>query len=384
MSKIKLMQGNEACVEGALASGVSFFAGYPITPSTEIAEEMAKRLPKAGGIFIQMEDEIASMGAVIGAAMSGKKSLTASSGPGISLKQEFIGYACIAEIPIVIVDVQRIGPSTGIATSPSQGDVMQSRWGTHGDHSIIVLSPWSVKDTFDTAIMAVNYAQKYRTPVILLLDEVVAHMREKILVPDAEDIEIYEPKEDKDAEIKNEKYKPYSYDAHNLKPIFKVGEGNKVHVTGLIHDENGFPASDAVTTEKEIKFLQDKLNNAKSDICKYDEFFLHDAEYIVVAYGVTARIAYAAVKKVRSKGIKAGMIRLVTIWPFADECIKKAAKKAKKILVPEMNCGQLVLEVERVAGKDCEVISMTKCNTKVFLVEEICNKIMKLESEVVK
>lgn len=384
MSEAKLMQGNEACVEGALAAGVRFFAGYPITPSTEIAEEMARRLPQLGGVFIQMEDEIASIGAGIGAAMAGKKSLTASSGPGISLKQEFIGYACIAEIPIVIVDVQRMGPSIGIATSPSQGDVMQSRWGTHGDHSLIVLSSWSVRDTFDITVMGVNYAQKYRTPVILLLDEVIAHMREKIVLPDAGEIKVYEPKEDKDTEVKNEKYKPYSYDSDNLKSIFQVGNGDKVHVTGLIHDENGFPSSDSNTAEKEIMYLQDKINKAKNDIIHYHEYFLEDAKYVVVAYGVTARVVYDAVKKVRNKGIKAGMIRLVTIWPFADECIKEAAKKAKKILVPEMNCGQLVSEVERVAGKYCEVVSITKCNTKVFLVEEICDAIINFDSEVIR
>lgn len=382
MRSARLMQGNEACAEGALAAGINFFGGYPITPSTEIAEIMAERLPSVGGTFIQMEDEIAGIGVVLGAALAGKKGLTASAGPGISLKQELIGYACASEIPIVIADVQRMGPSTGQPTSPSQGDVMQARWGTHGDHPMIALSPWTVIETFNVTVLAVNYAQRFRTPVIILLDEVVGHMREKVILPEAKDIEIYPhcvpmcPK--------GKDYKPYNTMEDCVPNIADVGMGYKIHVTGLIHDEEGFPDSSEQMTKYTIERLHKKISRVQDEITHYDEFYMEDAEYAVVAYGGTARTAYEAVKIAREKGIKVGMIRLMTIWPFASKVIKRLADKVEKILVPEMNYGQLVLEVERVASGAAEVISLPKYNTKIFTPQEILLAIQKLRTEVVK
>lgn len=363
MTKARLMQGNEACAEGALAAGVRFFGGYPITPSTEIAEQMALQLPKLGGTFIQMEDEIASVAAVIGASLAGKKALTATSGPGFSLKQELIGYAACAEIPIVIANVQRVGPSTGQPTSPSQGDVMQARWGTHGDHPMIALSPWTVAEAFDVAVKAVNYSERFRTPVIILLDEIVGHMREKVELP--ETVDIYERRQPKAGAL------PYEPMEDLVPSPANFGEGSHMHVTGLIHDETGFPSGSAKVTEDATRRLHEKIAIAQDEITHYDEFFMDDAEYAVLAYGGTARTAYAAVEAARAKGIKVGMVRLMTIWPFADKVVRKVADKVKGILVPELNYGQLVHEVERAAGGAAFVQSLPKYNTEIFVPAEI-------------
>lgn len=363
MTKARLMQGNEACAEGALAAGVRFFGGYPITPSTEIAEQMALQLPKFGGTFIQMEDEIASIAAVIGASLGGKKALTATSGPGFSLKQELIGYAACAEIPIVIANVQRVGPSTGQPTSPSQGDVMQARWGTHGDHPMIALSPWTVAEAFDVAVKAVNYSERFRTPVIILLDEIVGHMREKVELP--ETVDIYERRKPKAGAL------PYEPMEDLVPSPANFGEGSHMHVTGLIHDETGFPSGSAKVTEEATRRLHEKIAIAQDEITHYDEFFMEDAEYAVLAYGGTARTAYAAVEAARAKGIKVGMIRLMTIWPFADKIVAKVADKVKGILVPELNYGQLVHEVERAAGGHATVKLLAKYNTEIFVPAEI-------------
>ena len=373
MSKARLMQGNEACTEGALAAGVRFFGGYPITPSTEIAETMAKKLPQYGGTFIQMEDEIASMGVVLGASLAGKKALTASSGPGISLKQELIGYAAAAEIPVVIVNVQRVGPSTGQPTAPSQGDVMQARWGTHGDHPMIALSPWSVKEAFDTAVMAVNYSERFRTPVILLMDEIVGHLREKVELPDAAELDIYPRRQPYSTRAAG--YQPYA-PAEDLVPnVADFGTGNRIHVTGLIHDETGFPVGNPKITREAIDRLHQKIAIAADEITHVEEYCMDDAEYAVVAFGGTARTAYEAVLQARAKGIKVGMVRLITIWPFADKAIKALAAKVKGILVTELNYGQLVGEVERAVAGKCDVKLCAKYDMTIFEPEEILSDI---------
>ena len=369
MSKARLMQGNEACVEGALAAGVRFFGGYPITPSTEIAEGMAQKLPAVGGKFVQMEDEIASMGVVLGASLAGQKALTASSGPGISLKQELIGYAAAAEIPVVIVNVQRVGPSTGQPTAPSQGDVMQARWGTHGDHPMIALSPWSVREAFDTAVMAVNYAERFRTPVILLMDEIVGHLREKVELPEASDINIYPRR--KPSCTRAEGYEPFTPDKDLVPNTANFGEGYHIHVTGLIHDETGFPVGSPQITREVTKRLHEKIDIARDEITHVEEYFMDDAEYAVIAFGGTARTAYEAVESARKKGIKIGLVRLVTIWPFADKAIKKVAEKVKGILVTELNYGQLVGEVERVVAGQCPVQLCAKYDMTIFEPAEI-------------
>ncbi|WP_407399222.1 2-oxoacid:acceptor oxidoreductase subunit alpha [Anaerovibrio sp.] len=369
MSKARLMQGNEACVEGALAAGVRFFGGYPITPSTEVAEGMAKLLPTVGGKFVQMEDEIASMGVVLGASLAGKKAVTASSGPGISLKQELIGYAAAAEIPVVIVNVQRVGPSTGQPTAPSQGDVMQARWGTHGDHPMIALSPWSVREAFDTAVMAVNYSERFRTPVILLMDEIVGHLREKVELPEAAAIEIYPRR--KPTCSRAEGYEPFTPDKDLVPNTANFGEGYHIHVTGLIHDDTGFPIGSPKITREVTKRLHEKIDIARDEITHVEEYFMDDAEYAVVAFGGTARTAYEAVANARKKGIKVGMVRLITIWPFADKAIKKIAEKVKGILVAELNYGQLVGEVERVVAGKCPVELCAKYDMTIFEPAEI-------------
>ncbi len=349
MAKARLIQGNQACAEGALAAGVTFFAGYPITPSTEVMEILAEELPKRGGKFLQMEDEIASMGAVCGASLTGVKAITATSGPGFSLKQELIGYAAMAELPVVIVNVQRSGPSTGLPTSPAQGDVMQSRWGTHGDHGILVLSPASVKESYEVMIKAVNFAEKFRTPVIFLLDEVIGHMRERVELPEEGSCEIIDRKVPTGAPADYLAYKP---EADGVPPMAPFGSGYRYHVTGLMHGYNGLPNSTAAMTTEVIDRMHTKLEQAKEEITLYEEYEMADAEHVVIAYGGTARSAIAAVKAARAKGIKAGLLKLITIWPFPGDVVQKAAAKAKTVIVPEMNYGQLIGEVERYVGRD--------------------------------
>ena len=369
MTAARLMQGNEACAEGAIAAGVRFFGGYPITPSTEIAEGMAQLLPKCGGKFIQMEDEIASMGVVLGASLAGRKVLTASSGPGISLKQELIGYAACAEVPAVIVNVHRVGPSTGQPTAPSQVDVMQARWGTHGDHPMIALSPWTVREAFDAAVMAVNYAERFRTPVILLMDEIVGHLREKVVLPEAGEIEIYPRR--KPGKTRAEGYQPYTPDEDLVPNVADFGQGYHIHVTGLIHDETGFPIGSPKITAEAIDRMHQKIERVRDEITHTEEFFMEDAEYAVIAFGGTARTAYEAVKNARARGQKVGMLRLMTVWPFADKAVKAVAAKVRGILVAELNYGQIVHEVERAVAGACPVELCAKYNMEIFEPEEI-------------
>ena len=350
MSKVLLLQGNQAVVERAIAAGVKFFAGYPITPSTEVAESLAEKLPKNGGKFIQMEDEIASMGAVIGASLTGKKVMTATSGPGFSLKQELIGYACAAEIPIVIVNVQRVGPSTGQPTSPSQGDVMQARWGTHGDHWLIALTPASVPECFELTLRAYALSEKYRVPVILLMDEVIGHMREKIELPD--DYSDFPQAERKQPDCAPEDFKAYATDESLVPAMPAFGSGYRWHVTGLVHDETGFPKGTPAATLAAANRQRAKLENNLDDIVQVENYRMEDADFAVVAFGGAARTAYETVDMARAEGLKVGLVRPVTIWPFAEAQMKELAGRVKGILVHELNCGQYVHEVERaVNGK---------------------------------
>ena len=350
MSKVLLLQGNQAVVEGAIAAGVKFFAGYPITPSTEVAESLAEKLPKNGGKFIQMEDEIASMGAVIGASLTGKKVMTATSGPGFSLKQELIGYACAAEIPLVIVNVQRVGPSTGQPTSPSQGDVMQARWGTHGDHWLIALTPASVPECFELTLRAYALSEKYSVPVILLMDEVIGHMREKIELPD--DYSDFPQAERKQPDCAPEDFKAYATDESLVPAMPAFGSGYRWHVTGLVHDETGFPKGTPAATLAAANRQRAKLENNLDDIVQVENYRMEDADFAVVAFGGAARTAYETVDMARAEGLKVGLVRPVTIWPFAEAQMKELAGRVKGILVHELNCGQYVHEVERaVNGK---------------------------------
>jgi 2-oxoglutarate ferredoxin oxidoreductase subunit alpha len=344
----RLMQGDEACAEGAIAAGCRFFGGYPITPATEIAEIMAWRLPRVGGKFIQMEDEIGSIAAVIGASVGGAKAMTATSGPGFSLMQENIGYAAMAEIPCVIVDVQRLGPSTGRPTAPSQGDVMQARWGTHGDHPIIALSPSSVRETFELTVQAFNLAERYRTPVILLMDEMIGHMRERVVLPDPETIERVERG---DTTVPPEWYKPYENFPVDVPPLMPFGEGYRYHITGLHHDERGYSTDRLDEVQPWLERIFRKIDRSLSDILLYDEDGIEDAETLVIAYGATARSARYAVELARARGGKVGFLKLKTIWPFAEEIVEHAAERLHRVVVPEMNLGQLALEVERVVGR---------------------------------
>lgn len=366
---VRLMQGNEACVEGAIAAGMMFYAGYPITPSTEIAELSAAKLPRIGGKFIQMEDEIASISAIIGASLTGKKSMTATSGPGFSLKQEGIGYAIISEVPCVIVNVQRGGPSTGLPTSPAQGDIMQARWGTHGEHSIIALYPSTVREIYDKTIRAFNLAEKYRTPVILLMDEVIGHMREKIEIPKENQIEIYNRKKP----ASNPKdYVPYKVKEDDMVPeMANFGEGYRFHVTGLIHSETGFPTNNNKIAAELITRLVNKIENNADDIVEYEEYKLEDADEIIITYGATARSAKSAIDLLRKEGRKIGMFRPITIWPVAQNKIEYLAKNVRRVSVIEMNMGQYFLEIDRIAGKHTKVDKYGRVDGELITPEEI-------------
>ena len=345
---VRFMQGNEACAEGALAAGCNFFAGYPITPSTTIAEFLSRRLPERGGKFIQMEDELASMAAVIGASMGGAKAMTATSGPGFSLMQENIGYAAMAEIPCVIVDVQRLGPSTGQPTSPSQGDVMQARWGTHGDHPIIVLSASSVCEAFTITVQAFNFSEMYRTPVIVLLDEVVGDVREKVELPDPDQVEVWNRVR---SSVPPEWYFPYEDSAAAVPPMANFGEGYRYNVTGLLHDRAGFPTQRLDEINPWLERVFNKIALNEDTICLYKEEWTHGARDVILAYGATARSARHAVKMARAKRHNVGLLTLQTLWPFSAALVTRIARNVRRVIVPEMNRGQLVLEVERVVGQ---------------------------------
>jgi 2-oxoglutarate ferredoxin oxidoreductase subunit alpha len=341
------MSGDLACAEGALAAGCRFFGGYPITPATEIAERMARRLPEVGGVYIQMEDEIASIAAIIGASYAGKKAMTSTSGPGFSLMQENIGLAVMTEAPIVIVNIMRGGPSTGQPTMPGQQDVMQARWGSHGDYEIIALAPSSVQEMFDLTVDCFNLAETYRVPVILLADETIGHMWERVTISPKEEIIIVDREKPK---VPRGEYQPFKPDENLVPPMACFGEGYHFHATGLTHDEKGEPQTVSIREQTRlVKRLCDKIRKNADKIIRVEEVMLQDAEVAVIAYGIASRAALSAVRKARDEGIKAGLLRLITIWPFPEKQVSRIAKQVKAIVVPEMNCGQLVREVERAA-----------------------------------
>ena len=375
MAGVKFWQGNTAMAHGALAAGCNFFGGYPITPSTEIAEVMAEELPKIGGHFMQMEDEIGGIAAAIGASIAGAKALTATSGPGFSLKQENLGLAYIAEIPVVVVDVMRGGPSTGTPTKIAQADVMQARWGTHGDHASICYSPSSVQECYDLAIKAFNMAERFRQPVLILGDEVVGHMREKVLTKDQDEIKIINRAK---PSCEPDKFTPYKPNEETGVPeMAAFGDGYSWHVTGLTTNEWGFPTNNNNEIEKKITRIVDKVARARDEVVEYEAENLDDADIIVVAYGSVGRSALRAVRDARREGIRVGFFRPITLWPFPDkELLNFAVKaKAKRILVPELNAGQMVLEVERLIKGYCEVEALSLVNGELFKPAEILNKI---------
>ena len=373
-----LMQGNEACVEGAIAAGMRFFAGYPITPSTEIAEGCARRLPQVGGHFIQMEDEIASIAAVIGASAAGTKSMTATSGPGFSLKQENIGYACLTEIPCVIIDVQRCGPSTGLATAPSQGDYQQARWGTHGDHPMIALSPASVSETYNLIIRCFNLSEKYRTPVIFLMDEIIGHMREGVVLPDPATIHMDERRvAGNDGAYKYAYRVPEQYWTPGLKPF---GEGERYNMTGLFHDYSGFPTNSNDVAQELMTRILGKIEKNRDDIIQVEEFMLDDAEYAVVCFGGTTRSVVTAIEEAREQGIKVGMWRPITVWPFPDRELAAIAGRFKNIIMVEHNDGQMLREVQRAVCGACPIDFIGRFNGTVISPQEILDKIVEVSN----
>jgi 2-oxoglutarate/2-oxoacid ferredoxin oxidoreductase subunit alpha len=351
--KVALMQGNEACAHGAVYAGAKFFGGYPITPSTEVAEVLSIELPKVGGKFIQMEDEIAAMASVIGASLTGAKSITATSGPGVSLKQELIGYACIAEVPCVIINVMRGGPSTGMPTGPGQSDVQQAKWGTHGDHATIALVPASVQEIFSETVRAFNLAEKYRMPVQVLYDEIVGHMRERIEFPEPGELEVIDRTQ---PTVTPDKYKPYDTSFGDVPPLAAFGTEYRFHVTGLNKAQDGFPTTKAEYVDDEQRRQIRKVDAAQADIESNEEYLLGDAEVVLFAYGSTSRSARYAVNELRKEGIKAGLFRPITLWPFPEKRVAALGKQAKAIIVAEMNLGQMNLEVERVVKGSCPVI----------------------------
>jgi 2-oxoglutarate ferredoxin oxidoreductase subunit alpha len=342
------MNGDTACAEGAISAGCRFFAGYPITPATEIAERMADRLPQVEGTYIQMEDEMASMNAVLGASWAGVKAMTSTSGPGFSLMMENLGLGVMLETPSVVVNIQRAGPSTGLPTMVAQADMMQARWGAHGSYEIIAVTPSSIQEMFDLTIRAFNLSEKYRVPVLVMADEAIGHMSEKLVIPEIKPGDIVNRKKPK---VSPDQYWPYGdYNKDLVPPMAVAGEGYHFHTTGLTHDERGYPIMTVEAQDKLIRRLVDKIRLNHKDIITLKEFQTEDADVIVCAYGITARISRLAIDQARENGIKAGLVQLQTVWPFAEERIRELAKQARAFIVPEINMGQIVLEVERCAG----------------------------------
>lgn len=371
----QLLQGNEAIVHGALAAGCRFFAGYPITPSSEILELLAALLPQAGGTFIQMEDEIAGMGAVIGASLAGVKAMTATSGPGFSLMQENLGYACAAEVPCVVVDVMRGGPSTGLPTSPSQGDVQMARWGTHGDHPIIVLAVSSVSDCFSLTVRAFNLSEQFRVPVIILSDEIVAHTRECVQLPDPRDLRIINRMR---PSVPPDWYKPYEGDSRGVPAMAAFGDGYRHHVTGLIHDEMGFPTEKPNEILSYHQRLTRKITMGFPEIMMTRKYLLDDAEVCIIAYGSVARSAMRAVDEARQQGIRAGLLQLITLFPFPRTQVTPVLKQCRAVLVPEMNMGQISREVQRVNQNYCAVVKHNRVDGQFITPDELAARLMKL------
>ena len=372
---IKFVQGNEACVEGALYAGLEFFAGYPITPSTEIAELMSYRLPQKGCRFVQMEDEIASMGAIIGASLTGHKVMTATSGPGFSLMQEALGYAVMAEIPCVIVNVQRGGPSTGIPTHVSQGDVNQARWGTHGDHAIVTLTASNHQDVFAMTVEGFNLAETYRTPVILLFDEVIGHMRERLVVPEEGEIPLVQRL--RTAVDEGVDYHPYLPREDGRLPMSDFGGVHRYNVTGLFHDMWGFPSDNPQVVHDLLRHLVDKINNNVNQITNFKSYYLDDAESVLISYGSSARSALHVVELLRPRGERIGLLELQTLWPFPDQLVRRTCENAKHVIVVEMNMGQILQEVRRVVDQPRKVFLANRIDG-VFITPRDIRNIMRL------
>ena len=371
-NKTRLLQGNEAIVEGAIAAGCRFFAGYPITPATEIAEGMSVKLPIVDGTFVQMEDEIGSMGAIIGASLAGVKSMTATSGPGFSLMQENLGFACISEVPCVIANIMRGGPSTGLPTNTAQGDVMQMRWGTHGDHPIIVLCPYSVEECFTVTLKAFNLSERYRVPVIITTDEVVAHMREKITLPPASSLEIIDRVR---PNVPPDWFIPFEDNSLGVPPMSVFGDGYRYHVTGLVHDVRGFPTSKPDEVDGLIRRLHRKIDKGQGYIQEGEHFLTDDAEVVILAYGSIGRTAKQAAILARENGQKVGVFRPITLWPFMRKAVVDILKNVRAVIVPEMNMGQYSREVKRVDQGYARIITLNKVNGQVITPEEILKKL---------
>ena len=366
------LDGDHACTEGALSAGCDFIAGYPITPSTEVVERFARRIPTIGGTFIQMEDEIASIMAILGAVWGGAKAMTVTSGPGFSLMMESIGLAAMLETPCVIVNVMRGGPSTGLPTMVGQADVMQARWGSHGDYEVIALAPQSPQEAYTLTIEAFNLAEKYRTPVMVMLDECIGHMTEQVVIPEAEEIEI------RPRRMTNKpkgEYLPFEIGENMVPDMAHAGDGHRYHVTGLTHDERGYPAMNAETQDTLVRRLCDKIRNNTREISMLEEEEIDGAEVILLSYGITSRVSRAAIEAARAKGIKVGSLRLLTIWPFPEFRIRELAPKVKAIVIPEINYGQLSLEVERCAGGQTKTILVPHMGGTVHNPEDILNAI---------
>lgn len=372
----KLMQGNEACVHGALYAGCRFFGGYPITPSTEIAEGMARLLPRYGGRFIQMEDEIASMATIIGASLTGTKSMTATSGPGFSLMQENLGYAYMAEVPCVVINVQRGGPSTGLPTKIAQADTMQARYGTHGDYQAITVAPASVRECFEQTVKAFNFSERFRTPVTMLTDEVLGHMREMITIPETGELEVVAREK---PDVPHEWYHHFEITPTLVSPMASMGDGYRYHVTGLTHDQDGFPTANTNEIKAKLDKLQNKILRFADEITQLDVEMVDDASVVVFAYGTTARAARQAVHMARDKRVRAGLIRPITIWPFPDDQIRELLSYTRRALVVELNQGQLVHEIERVAPKTCKVAGLTRYDGEVLNPVEIFKRILEVK-----
>ena len=373
LTGVHYLDGDFACGEGAMAAGCRFVAGYPITPSTEVVERISRRFPMMGGTFIQMEDELASMAAVAGAAWTGTKSMTVTSGPGFSLMMENIGLAAMMETPCVVVNVQRGGPSTGLPTMVGQADMMQARWGSHGDYELIAMSPQSPQEAFDLTIDAFNLSETYRVPVMFMMDECVGHMTEKVVIPSADEIEVTPRRL---SQLKPGEYWPYKLDGSPVPEMVRAGDGYRFHTTGLTHDERGYPVMSAECQEWNVRHLVDKIRLNADKIVRYDEEDIDGAEVVVVAYGITARVTRMAIDMAQEEGVKVGFLRLVVVWPFPEKRIRELAGKVKAFVVPEINYGQMSLEVERCAAGKCDVIQVPHGGGGVHDPNVICKAIM--------
>ncbi|MBA7696674.1 2-oxoglutarate oxidoreductase subunit KorA [subsurface metagenome] len=366
------MSGDDACAEGAISAGCRFFAGYPITPATEIAERMSQRLPEVGGNYIQMEDELASMAAVLGASWGGVKAMTATSGPGFSLMMENIGLGLMMETPCVVVNIQRAGPSTGLPTLTGQGDMMQARWGSHGPYSIIALAPDSPQEIYDLTISAFNLSERYRLPVLVMSEAATGHMYEKVVLPPVSEIELISRRK---PAVSPEAYLPFKPDADLVPPMANAGDGYRLHVTGLTHDERGYPAMTAEAQDRLVRRLVEKVEKNRDDIIKLEEDGTQDAEVVVLTYGISARVSRIAIERARDEGIRVGMLRLITVWPFPEDRIRDLAKQVKSFVVPEINYGQIVLEVERCACGMAKIVLVPHMGGRVHAPETILEAI---------